>query len=144
MYYYLGLGSNIGAKEQTISKALRLLDERVGKRLCVAPLMYSRPQGFSSRFIFCNTVAVYSSMMRPLEVLARTQAIERELGRTEYSVIQPDGTKTYSDREIDIDLIQVFDHDGREIHMNTPTLTLPHPRMHERAFVMEPLQQLHL
>lgn len=144
MRYYLGIGSNLGNREQTIRHALHLLDERVGKQLGVAPLVYSEPQGFVSEHAFCNTVALYESALQPMEVLACTQAIEQQLGRTEHSIILPDGTKQYADREIDIDLILVYDDQGKQVIMNTPALTLPHPRMNEREFVLIPLQQLRL
>jgi 2-amino-4-hydroxy-6-hydroxymethyldihydropteridine diphosphokinase len=144
MVYYLGIGSNLGNREQTIREALRLLDEAIGKRVSVAPLIYTAPQGFASEHEFCNTVARYESALQPLEVLARTQAIEKQLGRTEHSTILPDGSKLYADREIDIDLIQVYDDEGKEITINTPTLTLPHPRMNEREFVLQPLKAVKL
>ena len=144
MVYYLGIGSNLGNREQTIREALRLLDEAIGKRVSVAPLIYTAPQGFASEHEFGNTVARYESALQPMEVLARTQAIEQQLGRTEHSTILPDGSKLYADREIDIDLIQVFDNEGKEITINTPTLTLPHPRMNEREFVLQPLKAVKL
>ena len=144
MTYYLGIGSNLGNREQTIREALRLLDEAIGKRVSVAPLIYTAPQGFASEHEFCNTVARYESALQPLEVLARTQAIEKQLGRTEHSTILPDGSKLYADREIDIDLIQVYDDEGKEITISTPTLTLPHPRMNEREFVLQPLKAVKL
>ena len=144
MVYYLGIGSNLGNREQTIREALRLLDEAIGKRVSVAPLIYTAPQGFASEHEFCNTVARYESALQPMEVLASTQAIEQQLGRTEHSTILPDGSKLYADREIDIDLIQVFDNEGKEITINTPTLTLPHPRMNEREFVLQPLKAVKL
>ena len=72
----------------------------------------------------------------PLEVLHLTQMIERDLGRTHKS---QDGV--YADRPIDIDLIQVFDHE-KEIVMHTPELTLPHPLWQEREFVTVPMAQI--
>ena len=84
-------------------------------------------------------MALYESELQPTEVLARTQSIERQLGRTGQSVILPDGSKRYADRLIDIDLIEAYDNNGIEVRMHTPALTLPHPRMQERQFVMEPL-----
>lgn len=144
MVYYLGIGSNIGNREQTIREALRLLDQTIGKRVSVAPLIYTAPQGFASEHEFCNTVARYESVLQPIEVLTRTQAIEQQLGRKQHSTILPDGSKRYADREIDIDLIQVYDDEGKEITISTPTLTLPHPRMNEREFVMKPLKAVKL
>ena len=129
MLYYIGLGSNLGEREQTIRRALDMLDQHIGTRISVAPLIYSEPQGFDSPNRFCKRK----------EVLAHTQSIERQLGRTGQSVILPDGSKRYADRLIDIDLIEAYDNDGIEVRMHTPALTLPHPRMQERQFVMEPL-----
>ena len=142
MRYYLGLGSNKGQREQTISRALQLLDERVGRRIDVAPFVFSEPQGFVSEHEFCNTVALYESSLPPEQMLRCTQAIEQQLGRREHSTILPDGSKQYADREIDIDLIQAFDANGQQVRINTPTLTLPHPKMNERAFVLIPMQHL--
>ena len=139
MLYYIGLGSNLGEREQTIRDALDMLDQHIGTRISVAPLIYSEPQGFDSPNRFCNTVALYESELQPTEVLAHTQSIERQLGRTGQSVILPDGSKRYADRLIDIDLIEAYDNNGIEVRMHTPALTLPHPRMLEREFVMEPL-----
>ena len=116
MLYYIGLGSNLGEREQTIRDALNMLDQHIGTRISVAPLIYSEPQGFDSPNRFCNTVALYESELQPTEVLARTQSIERQLG-----------------------LIEAYDNNGIEVRMHTPALTLPHPRMQERQFVMEPL-----
>lgn len=139
MLYYIGIGSNLGEREHTIRRALGMMDEQLGMCMDVAPLIYSEPQGFDSPNRFCNTVALYESELRPTEVLAHTQSIERQLGRTEQSVILPDGSKRYADRMIDIDLIEAYDNNGIEVRMHTPALTLPHPRMQERQFVMEPL-----
>ena len=75
--------------------------------------------------------------MEPLAVLAATQSIERTLGRTKKSV-----NGVYSDRTIDIDLIQVFDDAGNEITCSTPTLTLPHPLWTKRPFVRIPLEEI--
>lgn len=77
-----------------------------------------------------------------MDLLLATQAIERELGRTHKSSFDA-ATQTfdYKDRTIDIDLLQAFDDSGREIIMQTPPLTLPHPRMTSRPFVLVPLQQ---
>ena len=75
--------------------------------------------------------------MAPAQVLAATQAIERALGRTHKSV-----NGHYSDRTIDIDIIQAFDELGKEISVLTPTLTIPHPLWQERDFVKVPLQEI--
>ena len=92
--------------------------------------------GFVSDNEFANIVAVYDTDYSPEEVLLITQQIEREMGRTEKSV-----NGVYQDRVIDIDLLQVTHHSSLILH-NADTLTLPHPHMHEREFVMIPLREV--
>ena len=139
MVYYVGLGSNLGEREKTLQAAIDHLNQ-AGSVQAVAPFVYNAPQGFISEHEFCNTVVKLRTDLSPHELLARTQSIERQLGRTEHSTILPDGSKRYADREIDIDLIQAYDDEGKEITISTPTLTLPHPRMNEREFVLQPLK----
>lgn len=140
MLYFLGIGSNLGNREQQINGAIRCLNV-MGEMLGVAPFYYSKPQGFDSPNEFCNTVIALTTNLRPKQVLHLCQVTEREIGRNTHSIILPDGTKQYSDRLIDVDILCAYD-DGMEITMNTPTLTLPHPRMQDRDFVLEPLKQL--
>jgi 2-amino-4-hydroxy-6-hydroxymethyldihydropteridine diphosphokinase len=102
----------------------------------------SAPQGFVSDNQFANIVAVCQTDHSPVEVLRITQAIEREMGRTEKSI-----NGIYHDRVIDIDLLQAFDgnritDNGRGIEVTSDTLILPHPRMQERDFVMIPLREV--
>ena len=141
MTYYLGIGSNLGEREQTIREAIELLRE-AGAVEAVAPYVYSAPQGFESEHEFCNTVVKLRSDLSPHELLASTQAIEQQLGRTEHSLLLPNGTKRYADREIDIDLVEAYEDSGAEVNVNTTELTLPHPRMHERDFVIQPLKEI--
>ena len=141
MVYYLGIGSNLGERETTMRKAIERLQE-TGAVEAVAEFVYSAPQGFESEHEFCNTVVKLLSDLQPHELLARTQTIERQLGRTEHSTLLPAGTKRYADREIDIDLVEAYEDSGAEVTVNTTELTLPHPRMHERDFVMQPLKEI--
>ncbi|MBP5658820.1 MAG: 2-amino-4-hydroxy-6-hydroxymethyldihydropteridine diphosphokinase [Paludibacteraceae bacterium] len=141
MIYYLGIGSNLGEREATIRKAIERLQE-TGAVEAAAEFVYSAPQGFESEHEFCNTVVKLHSDLSPHEMLARTQAIEQQLGRTEHSTLLPDGSKRYADREIDIDLIEAYEDSGLEVIVNTPELTLPHPKMNERDFVMQPLKEI--
>ena len=92
--------------------------------------------GFVSDNEFANIVAVYDTDYSPEEVLLITQQIEREMGRTEKSV-----NGVYQDRVIDIDMLQVTHHSSLITH-HSSTLTLPHPRMQERDFVMIPLREV--
>ena len=141
MLYYIGIGSNLGEREKAIQAAIKQLNQ-AGSLQAVAPFIYSAPQGFKSEHEFCNTVVKLRTNLTPHELLTFTQSIERQLGRTEHSTILPDGSKRYANRQIDIDLIEAFDTDGSEVIINTPDLTLPHPRMHERDFVMQPLKEI--
>lgn len=141
MLYFIGIGSNLGNREQTINSAIRCVNS-MGELLGVAPFYYSRPEGFDSQNEFCNTAVALTSDLSPAEVLRLCQQTEKQLGRTEQSVILPDGSKQYADREIDIDLLCAYDEGGLEVTRHTPKLTLPHPRMAERKFVQIPLHNL--
>ena len=133
---YLSLGSNLGDRETNIRQALALIDERVGSVYRVSSYIETDPVGFSSPNKFINVVCLVHTMMSPMACLRETQKIETELGRTQKS-INPDGSLTYKDRLIDIDLL-TYD----QLVLNTPELTLPHPRMHERDFVLIPLREI--
>lgn len=132
MQVYLGLGTNLGDKEQNLRIAVRLIEERIGEVISLSAFYATAPWGFASANSFLNAVVAVDTSLPPLEVLSVTQGIEREMGRTHKSV---DGV--YSDRVIDIDLLLCDD-----LVLNTPLLKLPHPLMHERRFVMEPLAEI--
>ena len=111
--------------------AAALLAERVGDVLALSGFYETEPWGFRSDNTFLNAALQLETALPPLELLAATQAIELEMGRTQKS----DGT--YHDRIIDIDIL-LYD----DLVMQTPALTIPHPLMHERLFVMEPLSEI--
>jgi 2-amino-4-hydroxy-6-hydroxymethyldihydropteridine diphosphokinase len=98
--------------------------------------METAPVGFSSTNKFINLVFLVHTMMSPKSCLRETQKIEQELGRTQKSTWTK-GTLQHFDRTIGIDLLTYDD-----IIMDTPELTLPHPRMQERDFVMRPLEEI--
>lgn len=112
--------------------AVQYIEERIGKVVSLSAFYATAPWGFSSDNAFQNAAVEVETELSPLEVLALTQDIEREMGRTHKSV---DGV--YSDRVIDIDLLLYGD-----VVLDTPALRLPHPLMHERRFVMEPLAEI--
>lgn len=140
MLYFIGLGSNLGAREQIINAAIRCLNT-MGEMLGVSPFYYSKAKGFESEHDFCNVVIAIRSILKPRDVLKLCLTTERQLGRTTHSITQPDGTRLYFDRPIDIDILKAYD-DGKDVVVQTSTLTLPHPRMEERDFVMNPLRAL--
>lgn len=137
---YISLGSNLGNRREMIDRALTLIDERVGSVYLVSSYIETEPWGFESPHPFINAAARIHTMLSPRRCLEETQQIERELGRTQKSL---DGH--YHDRPIDIDLLIYDDlHIDEEytIQGHTHRLTLPHPHMHERDFVMIPLREV--
>lgn len=142
MLIYFGIGTNLGDREANLRTALQLLHDRVGECMACSSVYRSAPQGFASENEFANVVVVCRTDYSPEEVLLITQQIEREMGRTEKSV-----NGVYHDRVIDIDLLQAGSGNQEsgiqtQVECNTDTLTLPHPRMHERDFVLIPLREL--
>ena len=128
---YLGLGTNVGNKRRNMITAAALLAERVGDILALTGFYETEPWGFESENFFLNAAVKLKTSFSPLEVLQITQQIEKELGRTEKS------NGVYHDRIIDIDILLYED----EV-LQIPELTLPHPLMHERKFVMDPLAEI--
>lgn len=142
MVIFLGIGTNLGDREANLRTALQLLHDRVGECIACSSIYRSAPQGFASENEFANMVVVCRTDHSPEEVLLITQQIEREMGRTEKSV-----NGVYHDRVIDIDLLQVGNGNREsgiqtQVECKTDTLTLPHPRMHERDFVLIPLREV--
>ena len=129
---YLGLGTNLGDKEQNLRMSIKKIEERIGKIVSLSAFYATAPWGFSSENSFLNAAVCVETTLLPLQVLEETQRIERELGRTEKSV-----NGLYADRLIDIDLLL---YDDRV--MDAEGLILPHPLMTERRFVMEPLSEI--
>ena len=136
MTIFFGIGTNLGDREANLREALRLLDARVGEQLACSSVYRSTPQGFESDNEFANIVVVYRTSHSPEDVLLITQQIERDMGRTQKSV---DGI--YHDRVIDIDLLKAIEN-SKLIIRNSSSLTLPHPHMQERDFVMVPLGEV--
>ena len=136
MLIYFGIGSNLGEREANLLRATELLHQRVGECLACSSIFRSAPHGFVSDNEFANMVVVCETKYSPEDVLAITQQIEREMGRTEKSV-----NGIYHDRVIDIDLLKATHHSSLIVR-NSATLTLPHPRMHERDFVLIPLREV--
>ena len=129
---YLGLGTNLGDKETNLRMAVEEIGKRVGEITSLSAFHASEPWGFQSENSFLNAVCSVSTELTPIDVLHITQEIERELGRLKKSV-----NGIYSDRMIDIDIL-LYD----DFHIQTPELTIPHPLMQERDFVMIPLREI--
>uniref|UniRef100_UPI003FEDD9C0 2-amino-4-hydroxy-6- hydroxymethyldihydropteridine diphosphokinase n=1 Tax=Prevotella sp. TaxID=59823 RepID=UPI003FEDD9C0 len=129
---YLSLGSNLGDRHATMQQAILLLGKQAGSVDRVSSAIETEPWGFESANKFLNMCIRIITTLSPEQLLATTKDIEQQLGRTAKSV-----NGQYHDRPIDIDILTYDD-----LHINTPSLTLPHPHMHERDFVMIPLREI--
>lgn len=129
---YLSLGSNLGDRHATMQSAILLLGKQAGTVDRVSSAIETEPWGFESANKFLNMCIRIITTLSPEQLLATTKDIELQLGRTTKSV-----NGQYHDRPIDIDILTYDD-----IHINTTSLTLPHPHMHERDFVMIPLREI--
>lgn len=129
---YLSLGSNLGDRHATMQSAILLLCKQAGSVDRVSSAIETEPWGFKSANKFLNMCVRITTTLSPEQLLATTKDIELQLGRTTKSV-----NGQYHDRPIDIDILTYDD-----LRINTPSLTLPHPHMHERDFVMIPLREI--
>ena len=129
---YLGLGSNLGDCRKNLERAIRLIDDRVGQVTRQSSFIETEPWGFESPNKFLNAVILCETTRSPREVLLLTQQIERDMGRMKKSV-----SGGYADRAIDIDIL-LYD----DVTIDEPDLKIPHPLMHERDFVMIPLEEV--
>ncbi len=126
---YLGLGSNLGDREKNIRSAVELLQEAGVKIQRLSTLIETDPVGGPPQGKFLNAVLRAESDLAPLDLLRAVQAIEQKLGRVRSVRNAP--------RTIDIDILLY----GR-LTLASPELTIPHPRMRERDFVMKPLSEI--
>jgi len=143
----LGLGTNLGDRASNILRAIQLIGERVGIVVRQSSLIETEPWGFESPNKFLNAVILCETERTPREVLRLTQKIERDMGRKKpiggqspSATHRTDGTvpkRRYQDRPIDIDIL-LYD----DITVDEPDLKIPHPLMHERDFVMVPLNEI--
>ncbi len=129
---YLGLGANLGDREDNIASAIKKIGELIGSVVRQSALYETEPWGFESDHQFINAAVAVDTTLTPHEVLAATQGIERTLGRT---VKSADGV--YHDRPIDIDIL-IYD----DITVDDDDLKIPHPHLYERDFVMRPLNEI--
>lgn len=132
MRAYVALGANLGDRERTIGRALALLaaDPDV-EVVAVSSLRETDPVGFSDQPRFLNGAAALETELSPRELLRRLLEVERALGRVRGE------RPRFGPRPIDLDLLLYGDREVEE-----PGLTVPHPRLTERRFVLEPLAEL--
>lgn len=133
----IGLGSNEGKREFYLALAIRLVEWEIGSVLRASSVIETPSWGFDSA-PFLNQVIVVGTDLEPLPLLDGLQSIERRLGRTQKSTLR-DGKPVYHDRTIDLDIL---DYDRRVFR--NERLTLPHPHIAEREFVLASLRELDL
>ena len=97
---YIGLGTNLGDKEQNLRTAVHKIEERIGKIVSLSAFYTTAPWGFASDNAFLNAAVCAETSLPPLEILSIAQSVEQEMGRTHKSV-----NGVYSDRVIDVDLL---------------------------------------
>jgi 2-amino-4-hydroxy-6-hydroxymethyldihydropteridine diphosphokinase len=125
---YLGLGSNLGDREGNIAKAINLLSQKVRVER-VSSLYETDPVGYKEQPLFLNAVCCISTELSPQRLLALVKGIENLLGRVSSFPNAP--------RIIDVDILFYGDQ-----VIETPELTIPHPHLPERAFVLVPLAEI--
>ena len=129
---YLGLGTNLGNREKNINVAVDNIQKLIGKQISLSTLYETEPWGYTSENMYVNAVISVETELTPQQVLSITQNIEREMGRAKKSL-----NGQYADRIIDIDIL-LYDN----MIIKTPELTIPHPLMTKRMFVMKPLAEI--
>ncbi len=126
----VALGANLGKPRQQIEKALSAINHLEGVRLrAISPLFQTKAVGLTDQPDFINAVVLLHTILNPQQLLQTLQKLELDFGRERAIRFGP--------RTLDLDII---DYDG--LVVNDQNLILPHPRAHERAFVMEPLARI--
>jgi len=129
---YFSLGSNLGDREAHLRQAVRHLEDLCGEKATSSRFYRSEPWGYSSENVYYNCCIVLPGNRSPLSLFRILQQVEAGMGRT-----RGNGLGGYADREIDIDLI-LFG----EWVVEEPGLVIPHPMLHERRFVLQPLVEI--
>ena len=128
----LSLGSNLGEREQHLRAAVRMLGPVLSSGIFETP-----PWGDADQPAYLNAVVlVVDPAATPRDWLERARAAETDGGRVR------DPERRFGPRTLDVDVIAVWDADGRPVLSDDPELTLPHPRAHLRAFVLRPWSDL--
>lgn len=129
---FLGLGTNLGDKRNNLLTAATNIEEKIGKVTSLSSFYETEPWGFKSDNSFLNAALCVETSLEPVAILHIIKEIEVEMGRTQKSV-----NKVYTDRPIDIDIL-LYD----DMIIKSDELTVPHPLMTERDFVMKPLVEI--
>ena len=127
---FIGLGSNLANPSAQVLQAMQLIDQHHGIRVLAKSGLYrSAPVGYLEQPDFINAVIKVETQLAPLALLQTLLALEQENGRTREFQNAP--------RTLDLDVLLYGD-----LQMHERGLTIPHPRMHERAFVLLPLAEI--
>lgn len=124
------LGSNLGKRMEMLERAMDGLEEALGNPGRRSPIYESAPLGFESEHAFLNCCMAIPTLLDPVQIFRQTRELEDALGRKRSG-------KGYGDRSIDIDFLLFGEH-----LVESPELQLPHPRMHLRRFVLQPLADI--
>ncbi len=127
---YLGIGTNLGDREENLRQAITLIEEHIGIIIRVSSVYETEPWGFKSETNFLNIVVMAETKLSPSGLLGRILMIEAMMGRLREG-------KAYMPRVIDIDILFF----GSRIFENK-VLTIPHPKIQDRKFVLIPLSEI--
>lgn len=127
----LALGGNVGDVKRTFLKSIKLLEEKIGRVRLVSSLYKTKAWGVEDQPDFLNQVIILETILSPNEVLKLCLELEFELGRDK------EGKEKWHERMIDVDLLFYED----EI-INTNSITVPHPYIQDRNFVLVPLAEI--
>ena len=129
---YIGLGSNIGQRRRTLESALSALGETEGiEFIAISSLIETEPEGLPGQDRYLNAAASISTTLQPQALMKTMLEIETAHGRDRST------GQRWGPRRLDLDLLL---YEARKIE--EPNLVLPHPRMHQRSFVLGPLAQI--
>ena len=128
---YLGLGSNLGQKEEFLRRAMEEIEKQIGLITARSAFYISEPWGFDSPNSFINACVAVNTPLSPQECIHLISEIERGLGRIKTK------SEGYKDRRIDIDIL-FYD----QLVIQEENLTIPHPMLHQRSFVLNPLSAI--
>ena len=128
----LSLGTNMGDKKKNLARAIRYINVSIGHVIDLSGIYESEPWGFEAEENFLNMVVEVISDLEPMEMLQKCLEIEEKIGRK-----REDNIKGYMSRMIDVDIL-FYQH----LVITEVSLTIPHPYLHERRFVLEPLSEI--
>lgn len=133
--YYISVGSNIGDKSDYINSAFQSLQQHGAiSKLVTSSLIETEPWGYTEQDTFVNGVWSCESTLEPHQMLSLIQQLEQAAGRKRLIHWGP--------RTLDLDIILVYDTEGKMISLCDESLVIPHPHFWNRNFVLEPLSQL--